>query len=252
MKKWKKCKVNAYLTLLVALVALAVAGCAAGENSSSQSQLGLGLYTGRAGEGKVEIMIAGEIDFPGETGSRVFKLAPGTGQLPPPNTEIIFRCVKDESNQWEIKEFKKLNVPGFAGRYNLFNAKEINEGDKVMGLEVVSVSTWDAPKLNDYGAIVEFKGDVTLNGRYMHHDNDEILGHEISFQVDGESAALLPRLEHDERTPWLIFSNHDEAEKLLGSPGSGGKVTVVVENFVINYAPATECWNTAELVTVQE
>ena len=76
------------------------------------------------------------------------------------------------------------------------------------------------------------------------------MDHEISFKVDEESEALLPKLAHDQRYVWFMFMNHDEAEKALGAAGTEGKAAVTIKNYSINYAH-TEIWNTAELVKAE-
>ena len=132
---------------------------------------------------------------------------------------------------------------------NLFDARKAKEGDLVAGLKIIKVQV-DSPELEDYDAYVDFEGEVTVSGTFKHNLNDEFLDHEISFRVDEESEALLPKLDHDRRYVWFMFMNHDEAEKALGDAGTEGKATVTIRNYSINYAH-TEIWNTAELVKTE-
>lgn len=131
---------------------------------------------------------------------------------------------------------------------NLFDAGEIKVGDEIVGLKVVNIEVQDVAE-EDYAAYVDFEGEVTVSGDFKHNLNDEFLDHEISFRVDEESAAKLPKLAHDRRYVWFMFMNHDEAEKALGPPGTEGKATVTIKDYSIKYAH-TEIWNTAELVRV--
>jgi len=132
---------------------------------------------------------------------------------------------------------------------NLFDARKAKEGDLVAGLKIVKVQV-DSPEMEDYDAYVDFEGEVTVSGTFKHNLNDEFLDHEISFKVDEESEALLPKLAHDQRYVWFMFMNHDEAEKALGAAGTEGKATVIIRNYSINYAH-TEIWNTADLVKAE-
>ncbi|NLK35049.1 MAG: lipoprotein [Gracilibacteraceae bacterium] len=132
---------------------------------------------------------------------------------------------------------------------NLFDARMVKEGDLVAGLKIIKVQV-DSPEVEDYDAYVDFEGEVTVSGTFKHNLNDEFLDHEISFKVDEESEALLPKLAHDQRYAWFMFMNHDEAEKALGAAGTEGKAAVTIKNYSINYAH-TEIWNTAELVKAE-
>jgi hypothetical protein len=129
---------------------------------------------------------------------------------------------------------------------NLFDARKVKVGDQVAGLSITKIEVNNANDA-DYDANVDFEGEVTISGTFKHNLNDEFFDHEITFKVDDESADLLPKLAHDQRYVWFMFMNHDEAEKLLGAPGTEGKATVTIRNYGIKYAH-TEIWNTAELV----
>jgi hypothetical protein len=132
---------------------------------------------------------------------------------------------------------------------NLFDARKVKEGDTVAGLKIARVEV-DSDEEEDYDAYVDFEGEVTVSGTFKHNLNDEFLDHEISFIVDKESEAKLPKLAHDQRDVWFMFMNHDEAEKVLGAAGTEGEATVTIKNYSINYAH-TEVWNTADLVKAE-
>ncbi|HYF83957.1 MAG TPA: membrane lipoprotein lipid attachment site-containing protein [Clostridia bacterium] len=133
---------------------------------------------------------------------------------------------------------------------NLFDARKVKSGDQVAGLRVTKVEVHNAAD-DDYDAYVDFEGEVTVSGTFKHNLNDEFLDNEITFNVDEESAALLPMLAHDRRNVWFMFMNHDEAEKALGVAGTEGKATVTIKNYSIKYAH-TEIWNTADLVKAEK
>lgn len=132
---------------------------------------------------------------------------------------------------------------------NIFDARKVKVGDNVAGLRIAKVEVHNASD-EDYDAAVSFEGEVTVSGTFKHNKDDEFLDHEISFMVDEESADLLPKLAHDQRYVWFMFTNHDEAEKAFGAPGTEGKATVTIKEYCINYAH-TEVWNTAELVKAE-
>jgi len=140
-------------------------------------------------------------------------------------------------------------TPAAVEETNLFDARKVKAGDQVAGLKVNKVEVHNASD-EDYDAYVSFEGEVTVSGSFKHNLNDEFMDHEISFMVDEESAEKLPKLAHDQRDVWFMFTNHDEAEKVFGAPGTEGKATVTIKNYNINYAH-TEIWNTAELVKAE-
>ena len=132
---------------------------------------------------------------------------------------------------------------------NLFDARKVKTGDQIAGLKVSKVEVHNASD-EDYDAYVDFEGEVTLSGTFKHNLNDDFLDHEVSFRVDKESEALLPKLAHDQRYVWFMFMNHDDAEKALGAAGIEGKATVTIKNYGIKYAH-TEIWNTADMEKVE-
>ncbi|HHY38560.1 MAG TPA: hypothetical protein GX507_06515 [Clostridia bacterium] len=134
---------------------------------------------------------------------------------------------------------------------HIFDAKAVKVGDKVLGMEIVDLSVNDIDEDN-YSVRVKFSGQATVSGTYTHEKEDEeMLGCKIRFEVDAESEACLPREKTDKRVLWFVFTNHDEAEELLGPPGSSGKATVVIDEYGINCTFSCE-YNTAKLVRVIE
>lgn len=124
-------------------------------------------------------------------------------------------------------------------------------GDEISGMKIISVTVNNIDEQH-YTARVAFSGEATLSGTYAHDKKDEeMVECRIRFEVDGESATRLPREMSDTRIPWFVFTNHEEAEKLLGPPGTSGRATVVIDKYGINHAYSCE-WNTARLVKVVE
>ena len=131
---------------------------------------------------------------------------------------------------------------------NLFDARKMNVGDRVCGMRITEIELGGETSSN-YTGTVAFTGEIIVSGTYKHNNEDEFLGHEISFEVDKEYSSILPKFTHDERTVWFVFDNYSEAEKLFGPPGSEGKAIVVIDDYTLRYAP-TETWNSARLIKV--
>lgn len=130
---------------------------------------------------------------------------------------------------------------------NVFDAKQTKVGDEIMGMKVTKISVIDVDQ-NHYLARVQFSGEATVTGTYTHHKKgEEMLGCKIRFEVDEQSAANLPREKTDARVTWFVFSNHDEAEKLLGPPGAEGRATIAIDEYGINKTNSCE-YNVARLV----
>ncbi|MEW6696224.1 MAG: hypothetical protein ACOY35_09550 [Bacillota bacterium] len=132
---------------------------------------------------------------------------------------------------------------------HLFDPLKIAAGDTVAGMKVLSVEASTVPGSNQQTATVRFSGEATISGEYTCHNNDELLGSVIAFTVDDQEHHQLPRITYDERKLWFVFSNHDEAAKVFGSPGSRGRATVVINDYIIRYAP-TDTYNEARLLKV--
>lgn len=134
---------------------------------------------------------------------------------------------------------------------HIFDGKAVKVGDKVLGMEIMDLSVNDIDE-KSYSVRANFSGQATVSGTYTHEKEDEeMLGCQIRFEVDEESSASLPKEKIDTRVLWFVFKNHDEAEELLGPPGSSGKATVVIDEYGINFVPSCE-YNTAKLVRVVE
>ncbi|MCG0239375.1 MAG: hypothetical protein L6E13_09275 [Firmicutes bacterium] len=125
-------------------------------------------------------------------------------------------------------------------------------GDTVGGLRVVRM---EGAYLDEdrtlFSGIIEFSGEVTLSGTYIHYPpEEEFVGGQVCFdQLDEASLARLPRARGDERYLWFCFTNREEARQAL-APAGVGEATVVIDGYTINLQH-TETWNTARLVRVE-
>lgn len=132
---------------------------------------------------------------------------------------------------------------------HVFDVKTAKVGDKILGMEITELSVHDISDKH-YSTRVKFSGQATVSGTYTHErKDDEMLGGRIRFEVDDEYGSSLPKEKTDSRILWFVFANHDEAEALLGPPGSSGRATVVIGDYGINATHSDE-WNTANLVRV--
>ncbi len=101
--------------------------------------------------------------------------------------------------------------------------------------------------ISDYNVIVRFTGETTVTGRYLQSD---LLGTPMIEALDVQSIAVLPRLAHDERSPWFAFLKSDTvAAQELGGSGNTGQATIRIADFAIELAE-TEVANSARLVAV--
>lgn len=120
-------------------------------------------------------------------------------------------------------------------------------GDSIGGLRVVSVDV--RPEVVDsfgWSGRLRFTGEVALRGTHRPHPEFPDV-RAVCFYPDSASAARLPRFPNDQRISWLCFTNHDEAERLLGM--AAGEMSIVVDDFDYVYEH-TDSYNTARLVRV--
>jgi beta-lactamase regulating signal transducer with metallopeptidase domain len=145
---------------------------------------------------------------------------------------------------------------------NLFDPRKASVGDTIVGLTIT-----DIPDIREYGwlesdfpsAIVKFKGEVTLTGRYFCESVEEqkisghVKGHPVPhFFVDEESSASLPCIDGDMRAAHFTITNYEDALELLGSPGYDVQATIVIDDYVIRRHNSSEGGNLARLVRVVE
>lgn len=131
---------------------------------------------------------------------------------------------------------------------NRFDPSKIKPGDRILGLEVVSVEVNSMPNNRFYGK-TRFRGEVTLSGTYDAGEPGDEIGVPC-FYVDKDSELKLPRFVEDERTVWFCFNNHQKAKKVLGGVGTKPKkATIVIKNYETAYYPS-DVFDTATLVRV--
>lgn len=145
---------------------------------------------------------------------------------------------------------------------NLFDPRKVSVGDSIVGLTIT-----DIPDIREYGwlesdfpsAIVKFKGEVTLTGRYYCDsvEEQELSGHvsghpQPHFFVDEEPSARLPWIDGDTRAVHFIITNYEDALELLGPPGYDVQATIVIDDYVIRHHNSSEGMNFARLVRVVE
>jgi hypothetical protein len=134
---------------------------------------------------------------------------------------------------------------------NRFDAGRLRAGDPVLDLTVANIEVEPAPAPHTgYVGSVEFRGRVTVSGRYRGHpDYPEPGADLVCFFVNGETAARLPRFREDERYPWFCFTNRAQAAERLGPPDTEGVATVVIDGYRTERR-FTDVFDTATLVEV--
>ena len=129
-----------------------------------------------------------------------------------------------------------------------FDPYAVAVGDTVAGMTIEDLAVAPDTATTFY-ANVTFSGRVTLTGNVHAYADDELLGDEVCLRdLDAASAAALPRLAQDERTPWLCFTNHDDAAASF-SRGTTTHATVTVSDYTIHYHPS-DVYDTATLASV--
>ena len=141
---------------------------------------------------------------------------------------------------------------------NLFDPYKISVGDSIMGLTVTKtdVTIYDGWIET---VIVQFKGEVTLTGRYICYPEEELTESrtpgfpQAVFIVDDESTYKLPQIIGGGSFIFII-TNVEEAIELLGPPDSDSEVkaTIVIDDYVIRLHPSSEGRESARLVRVIE
>ncbi len=167
------------------------------------------------------------------------------------STGLINGCASPKGNASEIPVTPKESTVALSGKpqtnaRNRFDPRKVKRGDRILGLEVVSVEVNPMPNNHFYGK-TRFRGEVTLSGTY----NPGQPGDEIGipcFYVDEASSRKLPRFVGDERTVWFCFNNPDKAKQVLGGIGTKPKkATIVIKDYETVYYPS-DVFDTATLV----
>ena len=145
-----------------------------------------------------------------------------------------------------------VNQTPAAPNGSVFDPSQVKPGDRVAGLDVVTVNVQPFEN-RGYVGTVKFRGELTLSGTYKTDPSaDETSTRTPCFFVNSTSAQKLPRFTNDGRIPWFCFSNPDEAQNLLGPPTTEGQeAIIVVDDYTLTYQP-TDAVNTARLVQVEQ
>ena len=98
---------------------------------------------------------------------------------------------------------------------------------------------------------VSYTGEVTVSGEYKFYGNTGFLSGSLCFEVDKETAHLIPRGEDDERDPWFCFAEEDQKEvaQILGIDTANvlsdanieyvhGKATVRISEYIVDRLPS--------------
>ncbi|MBD1850536.1 hypothetical protein [Leptolyngbya sp. FACHB-711] len=114
-------------------------------------------------------------------------------------------------------------------RSNQFDPTTLQVGDRIQGLEVRQV---DVQKAFDGSMVgtVAFQGEVLLTGTYRPHPQSPDV-QSVCFDGDAASATQLPRFLNDDRKVWFCFENQEAAIQQLGTIGTTGKATIVIDQY---------------------
>lgn len=130
----------------------------------------------------------------------------------------------------------------------VFEATELNPGDKVGTMETVKVERINENTgLDNDNVSATFTGKVTVTGTYEQRTG--LLEGACLEDLDNSSEQKLPRAKTDERSVWFCFSNKDEAKRKLEGK-EGQNVTVVINDYTYKHHPS-EAKNTTRLIEVK-
>lgn len=121
---------------------------------------------------------------------------------------------------------------------HIFNPSQVQPGDRILGLEVVSVNV--SPYQEGYTGTTQFQGEVTVSGKFVAKDShfEGSVGVPC-FYADETSAKQLPRFVGDERISWFCFENAEAVKQAFGGTDvTQENAKVVIDNYQIVYAPS--------------
>lgn len=136
---------------------------------------------------------------------------------------------------------------------HMFNPSEVEPGDTVAGLRVVSVDITPFQDSREFIGTVQFDGEITVRGTYSPNTafSDGAEGIPC-FYVDETSETQLPRFQWDERNSWFCFSNPDAVKQAFPDVTTEQEnTTLVIDDYVTIYAP-TDVVNEATFVRIGE
>jgi len=124
----------------------------------------------------------------------------------------------------------------------LFSRDDIEIGDFVADMQLIERS-------EEIGVQFLFSGEKQLTGRYKIVEDDYFHGDMVAFYIDEKVTDILPREMYDLRTIWFSFSNYEEALELLRPHGLSGKVTITIDQYLVDLLES-EVINEARLTNV--
>lgn len=156
------------------------------------------------------------------------------------NIQEETQTVQEDGNKENQEEEKPAPV--------VFEATELNPGDKVGTMETVKVEKVNQDKnLGNNNVFATFTGKVTVAGTYVQRTG--LIKGACMEDLNNSSEQKLPRVKADERSVWFCFTNEDEARRKLEGR-EGQKVTVIIDDYTYKHHPS-EVKNNARLIEVE-
>lgn len=156
------------------------------------------------------------------------------------NIQKETRTVQEDEDKEKQEEEKSAPI--------VFEATELNPGDKVGTMEAVKVEKVNQDKnLGNNNMSATFTGKVTVAGTYVQRTG--LVKGACMEDLDNYSEQKLPRVKTDERNVWFCFSNENEAKRKLEGKEEEN-VTVTIDDYTYKHHPS-EVKNTARLIEVE-
>ncbi len=131
---------------------------------------------------------------------------------------------------------------------NEFNLETAEVGDSVGVMTVTGVGPAQGGARTWYNAKIEFEGKAQLTGTYTYYDDDKKYKDNVCVtDLDDESGLKVPKSEGlDDVVQLFCFSNKEDAQAEFGPAGSTGEITVIVDNYILQFAEGN-IWDWADL-----
>lgn len=116
----------------------------------------------------------------------------------------------------------------------VLDVSNLQPGDQVGTLTVEKIVPFvESQPLSEGNVAIKFNGQLTLTGEFYHAGDFDMDPHSIWFgSLEPESDAQMPRLPDDARNYGFLVTNYDEVKHEFGPPNSGGRATIVVEEYI--------------------
>jgi hypothetical protein len=134
---------------------------------------------------------------------------------------------------------------------NIFDIHTVKVGDRVAGMEVVSVQPENSNfPLSVDNVRVKFRGEATVKGTYEYTNEGLLEGLVCMTSLDPASQAKLPQMKQLlDRPVWFCFENNTFAQTQFAPPGNKGTAEIVIRDY--NYVSLeADVWDSAVLVKV--